>query len=57
MNIAIGLMIIWRSMAEYGGRHDRIHLADHSSGAHMAVLLTVDTQYLAAEGKAKMREW
>jgi len=44
-------------MAEYGGRHDRIHLADHSSGAHMAVLLTVDTQYLAAEGKAKMREW
>lgn len=38
-------------IAEYGGRHDRIHLAGHSSGAHMAALLTVDTHYLAAEGK------
>lgn len=36
---------------EYGGRHDRIHLTGHSSGAHMAALLTVDTHYLAAEGK------
>lgn len=35
----------------YGGRRDHIHLAGHSSGAHMAALLTVDTHYLAAEGK------
>ena len=38
-------------IAEYAGRPDRIHLAGHSSGAHMAALLTVDTHYLAAEGK------
>lgn len=38
-------------IAEYGGRSDRIHLAGHSSGAHMAALLTVDRHYLAAEGK------
>lgn len=36
---------------DHGGRRDRIHLAGHSSGAHMAVLLTVDTHYLAAQGK------
>lgn len=38
-------------IAEYGGRPDRIHLAGHSSGGHMAALLTVDTHYLAAEGR------
>ncbi len=38
-------------IAEYGGRHDRVHLAGHSSGAHMAALLTADTHYLSAEGK------
>ena len=38
-------------IAEYGGRPDRIHLAGHSSGAHMAALLTVDQHYLATEGK------
>ena len=38
-------------IAKYGGRRDRIHLAGHSSGAHMAALLAVDTHYLAAEGK------
>jgi acetyl esterase/lipase len=38
-------------ITEYGGRRDRIHLAGHSSGAHMASLLTVDKHYLAAEGK------
>jgi acetyl esterase/lipase len=38
-------------IAEYGGRPDRIHLAGHSSGAHVAALLTVDPHYLAAEGK------
>ena len=38
-------------IGDYGGRRDHIHLAGHSSGAHMAALLTVDTHYLAAEGK------
>jgi acetyl esterase/lipase len=38
-------------IAEYGGRPDRLHLAGHSSGAHVAALLTVDPRYLADEGK------
>ena len=38
-------------IADYGGRRHRIHLAGHSSGAHMGALLTVDMHYLAAEGK------
>jgi acetyl esterase/lipase len=39
-------------IAEYGGRPDRIHLTGHSSGAHVAALLTVDPHYLQSQGKA-----
>jgi acetyl esterase/lipase len=38
-------------IAEYGGRPDRIHLTGHSSGAHVAALVTVDPHYLAHQGK------
>ncbi|MCC2642843.1 MAG: Esterase/lipase/thioesterase family protein [Nitrospira sp.] len=38
-------------IAEYGGRPDRIYLAGHSSGAHVAALLTVDPHYLERQGK------
>ncbi len=38
-------------ITEYGGQRDRLHLTGHSSGAHMAALLTVDKHYLAAENK------
>lgn len=35
----------------YGGNPARIHLAGHSSGAHIGALLSADETYLAAEGK------
>lgn len=38
-------------IAEYGGRQNAIHLAGHSSGAHMAALLAADERYLQAENK------
>jgi acetyl esterase/lipase len=38
-------------IAAYGGQPRRIHLVGHSSGAHMAALLTVDERYLATENK------
>jgi acetyl esterase/lipase len=38
-------------IAEHGGRRDRIFLAGHSSGAHIAALLAADERFLAAHGK------
>jgi acetyl esterase/lipase len=35
-----------------GGRPGRVHLAGHSSGAHVAALLAADESYLEAEGKS-----
>jgi len=36
-------------IAEYGGDPDRIALAGHSAGSHIAALLALDSRYLAAE--------
>lgn len=36
--------------AEYGGDVRRLHLAGHSAGAHVAVLLATDARYLHAAG-------
>ncbi len=38
-------------IAGHGGRRDRIFLAGHSSGAHIAALLAADERFLAAQGK------
>ena len=38
-------------IADYGGDAAHLHLAGHSSGAHIAALLTADQSYLKAEGK------
>ena len=38
-------------IGQYGGAATRIHLAGHSSGAHIGALLTLDESYLKAEGK------
>ena len=35
--------------AEYGGDPQRVFLAGHSAGAHIAVMLTLDDEYLAVE--------
>ena len=35
-----------------GGRPGRLHLAGHSSGAHIGALLTADKTYLSSEGKS-----
>lgn len=40
-------------IGQYGGDHNRINLAGHSSGAHIAALLTADKKYLKAEGRER----
>lgn len=37
-------------IAEYGGDPDRIYLAGHSAGGHIALMLALDERFLAAEG-------
>ena len=37
-------------VAEFGGDPDRIAIAGHSAGAHIAAMLTLDRQWLKAEG-------
>ncbi len=37
-------------VAEHGGRPDRLFLAGHSAGGHLAALLATDERYLKAEG-------
>lgn len=36
---------------EFGGDPERVYLAGHSAGAHMAALLTLDPSYFAAAGE------
>ena len=50
-NGARALAWVGNHIAEYGGRPDRIFLTGHSSGAHVAALLTVDPHYLESQGK------
>ncbi|PSL15897.1 acetyl esterase/lipase [Marinobacterium halophilum] len=38
-------------IAPYGGNAERLYLAGHSAGAHIASLLVADAQYLAVYGK------
>lgn len=37
-------------VAEFGGDPDRIAVAGHSAGAHIAAMITLDTQWLKAQG-------
>lgn len=39
-----------RNIARYGGDPKKIYLIGHSAGAHIATLLALDKQYLAARG-------
>ena len=38
------------NVADFGGDPDRLYLMGHSSGAHLAAMLTPEESYLAAEG-------
>ena len=40
-------------IARYGGDPERLYLAGHSSGAHMAALVAADPRYLEALGKER----
>ncbi len=39
------------NIGDYGGNPDALHVSGHSSGAHIAALVTADERYLKAEGK------
>jgi acetyl esterase/lipase len=39
------------NIKNYGGNPDQMFVSGHSSGAHIAALVTVDERYLTAEGK------
>lgn len=39
----------YRNIARYGGDPNKIYLMGHSAGAHIATLLALDKQYLAAQ--------
>lgn len=44
--------VVWthRHIAKYGGDPKKIYLIGHSAGGHIATLLALDKQYLAAQG-------
>jgi acetyl esterase/lipase len=42
-----------RHIAEYGGDPDKLFIAGHSAGGHLAALLATDEQYLKAEGMSR----
>ncbi|QEL16344.1 alpha/beta hydrolase [Limnoglobus roseus] len=41
---------VQKHVAEHGGAADRLYLAGHSAGGHLAALLATDNQYLKAAG-------
>ncbi len=48
---AKALAWVYDHVGEYHGNPERIHIAGHSSGAHIGALLAADARYLAQEGK------
>ena len=47
------LAAVWAAAhaADFGASPDRLYLMGHSSGAHMAALVTLDSRYFAAAGR------
>jgi acetyl esterase/lipase len=41
---------VQKHIADYGGDPARLYLAGHSAGGHIALMLTLDERFLAAEG-------
>ncbi|MEP7153597.1 MAG: alpha/beta hydrolase [Nitrospira sp.] len=50
---AKALAWVYDHITAYHGNPARIHLAGHSSGAHIGALLAADPRYLASEGKTR----
>lgn len=48
---AKALAWVYDHITAYNGKPERIHVAGHSSGAHIGGLLAADARYLEAEGK------
>lgn len=42
----------YKNIARYAGDPNKIYIAGHSSGAHIAALITADERYLNAEGQS-----
>ena len=51
-DIASALAFVHEHAAEYGGDPDQLFVMGHSSGAHLAALVSLDGRRLAAEGLA-----
>jgi len=49
-DVAQAVAWLYRHAAEYGGDPERLYLAGHSAGAHLASLVALDPRYLAAQG-------
>jgi acetyl esterase/lipase len=49
-DIAKSIKWVHAHAAEYGGNPDKIFVAGHSAGAHLAALVCTDDRYLKAEG-------
>jgi acetyl esterase/lipase len=49
-DLASAIAFMYRNAEDYGGDPDSIFLLGHSSGAHSVTLVSIDPQYLRAEG-------
>lgn len=49
-DVARAFAWLYRNVARYGGNPERLFVAGHSAGAHLAALLATDESYLKAEG-------
>ncbi|MBD3769744.1 MAG: alpha/beta hydrolase [Rhodobacterales bacterium] len=49
-DLASAIAFLYRNADDYGGDPDSIFLMGHSSGAHSVALVSIDPQYLRAEG-------
>lgn len=49
-DVAASVAWVYQHIAQYGGDPEKLSLMGHSAGAHLAVLISTDEQYLKAQG-------